>query len=272
MKSPFKKLFRLFRPKKVGLALGSGGARGFAHLGVIKVLLENNIPIDYISGSSIGSIVAAYYALNLDIKGLEDISLGLKKRDMLKFIDLNNPSVSILRGNKVKRFLEELFEDRTFKDTKIPLRIGATALEDGKKVVFKEGKLVDAIMASGAFPGVFPVVTHNGKHLVDGGLADALPIDMVEELGADVIIGVDIYNFGNYKAKKYGMREVLERTYQLLLAKLSNYEEKSYKKNVVVIRPVISQVGTFDFFGAEKKIKIGVDAAKEALPKIQGLI
>ena len=164
MKS-IRDLFRPFLKKKVGLALGSGGARGFAHIGVIKVLEENNIPIDCIAGTSIGAVAAAYYALNLNITGLEEMSLGFKKSKILSWIDLNNPAVSLVKGKKLRKFLLELFGNKTFKDTMIPLSIGATALEDGKRVVFREGRIVDAIIASSSIPGIFPVVRHNEKHL-----------------------------------------------------------------------------------------------------------
>ena len=130
--------------KKIGLALGSGGARGYAHVGVIKVLQKNKIPIDYVAGTSIGSIVGGYFALNLNTKKLETVGLDFTAKDIWKkLIDLNNPKQSLIKGNKIRDFLKQFLGEKRFKDTKIPLAIGATDIETGKTIVFKKGKIID---------------------------------------------------------------------------------------------------------------------------------
>jgi NTE family protein len=108
--------------KKIGLALSSGGARGFSHIGVIKALMENKTPIHYIVGTSMGSIIAAYYALHKDVTGLELIVDDFNKADMLSLIDVNDPRKSIVKGDRARLFLKRIFGDKTFADTKIPLR------------------------------------------------------------------------------------------------------------------------------------------------------
>ena len=260
--------------KKVGLALGSGGARGYAHIGVIKSLRKNNIPIDYIAGTSMGAIIAAYYALHLDISGLEKIALDFKKMDMLKVIDVNNPKVSIVKGQKAKDFLRKILGKSSFNDTKIPLRIGTTALEDGSKIILDKGNIVDAIMMSSAFPGVFPPVKYSSKHFVDGGLADATPIDLVKDIGAEVVIAVDLFSLDYYKKRPYEkMSEVLERTYEIIMARLSEYSMKEYGENIVLIKPKTGKDSqTFDFYNAKKNIKSGEAETHRHIEKIKELI
>ncbi len=259
--------------KKVGLALGSGGARGYAHIGVIKVLLENKIPIDYVSGASIGALIGSYYALNEEVKGIEEISLNLKKTDLIKLIDLNDPRVSLVKGQNIRGFLKNIFKNKTFEDTKIPLRLVATSLETGKKVVFKSGDIIDAIMSSGAFPGVFPAVEYKGDYLVDGGLADGLPVDIVKEMGADVVVAVDLYGFDPFVMKKNNINQVLDRTYKLLISKLSDYKSKEYDKSVIILKPKIGKgFDTFAFDNAKEKIKTGEDEARKFIKQIKRLV
>jgi NTE family protein len=260
--------------KKLGLALSSGGARGLAHVGVIKVLRKNNIPIDHVAGTSMGALVAAYYALNDDIMEFEKLLLKFRKRDLLKLIDVNDPRVSLVKGEKVRKFLKNLFGNKTFKDTKIPLKIGATALENGSKVIFSTGKIIDAVMASGAFPGVFPVVKYKRKHLVDGGLADATPVDLVKKMGADVIVAVDLFSLEYYKNRRYQtMKEVLERTYEIIMSKLADYKEKEYGKNIIVLKPKTGKrIQTFAFYNAKKNIRAGEIEAEKHLRKIKRLL
>ncbi len=260
--------------KKLGLALSSGGARGFAHIGVIKVLEDNKIPINCVSGTSMGAAIAAYYALNLEIRNLEKVLIDFRKRDMLKLVDVNDPRVSIVKGKKVREFLKPFFGNKTFNDIKIPLAIGATALEDGSKVTFRKGKIIDAVMASGAFPGVFPPVKYRGKHLVDGGLADATPVDLVNKLGAEVIIAVDLFSLTKNKKRTYSkITDVLGRTYEIIMSKLADYKIKGYGKNIVVLQPETGpRIQTFAFYNAKKNIKAGEIEAKKHLKKIKKLL
>jgi NTE family protein len=259
--------------KKVGLVLGSGGARGYAHIGVIKVLLENDIPIDYISGASIGSVVGAYFALKKDVAGLENAVLSIKKQDLLRFVDFNDPRVSLIKSEKIRKFLNWLYEDKSFEDTKIPIKVVATSLESGKKIVIDSGKLIDAVMSSSAIPGIFPIVEYKKNHLIDGGISDGLPVDIAEKQGAQVIIAVDLYSYDYYEFKKNNVKEILERTYRILLEKLSELNSMQYKKNIILLQPKAKKgFGTFAFDNAKEKIAAGEKAAREALPKIMEMI
>ncbi len=260
--------------KKVGLALSSGGARGFSHIGVIKVLKKHNINVECVAGTSMGALVAAYYALFLDVAGLEKTALSFRRGDLLKLIDFNDPRLSLVKGEKVKAFLKSIFGYMTFSDTKIPLKIGATSLQDGSKVIFSSGKIVDAVMASGAVPGVFPPVRYKGQDLVDGGLSDATPVEIVRAMGANMIVAVDLFGLERQKSRTYAnTRDAVERAYCILMSKLSSYETEKYAKNIVVLRPKTgSRIQTFSFYNAEKNIRAGEIEAMKKISEIKKLL
>jgi len=256
---------------KVGLALSSGGARGFSHIGIIKILEKNNIPIDYIAGTSMGALVGAHYSLYKDVKILEEFALSFKRKDFLKYLDINDPRISLIKGEKAKELLKRTFGDATFKNTKIPVRIGATALEDGSRIILKSGKLWRAVLASGSVPGLLPPVYYKGKHLVDGGLADATPVDIVSGMGADVIIAIDLYKIEKVKLKKNcSSRQVIRRTQDIVMSKLAYYSAQEYGKNIIVIKPKLGDKVDFAaFYKAQEKIKGGELAAKKAMKEIK---
>lgn len=258
---------------KLGIALSSGGARGFAHIGVIKELIKNKIKIDYLTGTSMGAIIAIFYGLYGEIKTAERMALSFRKREALRLVDLNDPRKSLVKGNKVKLLLKKYFGNKTFRDLKIPVKVGATALENGSQVILDKGKLIDAAMASGAFPGVFPPIKYKGQHLVDGGLADAAPVKLVKSMGADIIIAVDLFNLGHIKQKSYSMMQVLERTYEILISNLSKYSEKEYGDHILVLKPEAgSRIETFYFHKAKIYIEAGEKEAKKKMSKIKKLL
>lgn len=260
--------------KKIGLALSSGGARGFSHIGVLKVLMENKIPIDYIAGTSMGAVIASYYALFLEVKGMEKVAVEFKKRDMLKIVDFNDPRISIIKGDNLRKFLANIFGSKTFEDAKIPLRIGATSLQTGESVIFSKGSIVDAIMASGAFPGVLPTVKYNDMNLADGGLAATVPVKMTKEMGAEFIIAVNLFNQKSQKKRNFGnIVDVLERTIELLQAKLSEYELNEDVKNLYVLTPETgSRLQTFSFYNGKQNVEAGYNEAKKHIETIKALI
>ena len=177
--------------KKVGLALGSGGVRGLAHIGVLKALLKHNIPIDYLAGSSIGAWVAAHFSLYGDIAKTEDFTVGKKKEKFLSFLE-PNMSGGLVKGEKIEMLLDEWLGGSSFSDLKIPLKIVATNIISGQKVIFTEGKLATVVRASMAVPGLFKPVIINNQSLVDGGISDPVPVDLLRESGAEIIIAVNL--------------------------------------------------------------------------------
>lgn len=198
------------RHKKIALALSGGGLKLFTHVGVIKVLEENNIPIDFIAGTSAGAFVGGVYAFLKDIKKIEEMCLSFNSKN---FLPLFRPSLKrgFIKWQKVRDFLDRILKGATFKDLKIDFRATAVDLETGKLVVLSEGDLNTAILASCSIPLVFEPVVRDGKILADGGLRNPLPINVAKEAGADVIIAVNLKNSSYVKRKfkkKNGFRAI----------------------------------------------------------------
>ena len=257
---------------KIGIALGSGGARGLAHIGVLKTLEENNIPIDYIAGVSVGSIAGAYYSLNREIASLEKKVLQLTKKDLLKLIDLTSPKRALISGDKIKNFIGELINNKSFSDTKIPLRLITTDLCSGEEIQITEGKLVDAIRASISLPGIFPPVKLNGRLLLDGGIVNPTPVDVVKQMGADIVIGVDLTMKYPIKLENPNIIETLMQSFGILRTQTTKLNVNNIK-NAIMIRPNFSGVlDSYRFYENRKFIEEGKKVTKEVLPKIKDLI
>ncbi len=256
---------------KIGIALGSGGARGMSHIGVLKVLEENNIPIDCIVGCSMGAIIGASYALNPDIKEGEEKLLSLTKRDLFGLIDLASPGKALISGKKIKNFIRKFVNDKSFSDTKIPLKVVATDLESGKEVIISKGKLADAVRASIGTPGIFLPVRFGKRLLIDGGVVNPTPIDVVKKMGADIIIGVDLTTQTNSKFKNPSIIKTLVQSFRALRAQTvkSNFYNI---KNTIIIKPQLSSIDSYKFYDAQKFIEEGEKATKKVLSKIKKLI
>jgi NTE family protein len=258
------------RPK-IGLALGSGGARGIAHIGVIKILEKNKIPIDFIAGASAGVLVGAYYALKREISGIEKICLGLTKKKVLYFIDPINPKKALIAGNKIKKEICKILEDRDFNDIKIPLTVVATNLENGQEVHIKKGNLADAVRASIGIPGIFYPSRLNDKWLVDGGLVNATPVDVAKEMGADIVIAVDLTMSNESKFKNPTIVGTLVQSFDIIRTELTKLKIQSVN-DLVLIRPIIddrNEIDSLRFYEAKRFIKAGEEAAEKALPEIR---
>jgi NTE family protein len=177
--------------KKLGLALGSGGARGLYHIGVLKALAKHNIPIDYIAGSSVGAWVGAYYALYQDIERLEELTGGMKTEKLASMIEFSL-SGGLIKGEKLERLLDGWLKGARFSNAKIPFRAVATDLLTGTPFVFETGKIAPALRASMAIPGAFKPVAYKDKILIDGGVSNPVPDDIVRQMGADVVLAVNL--------------------------------------------------------------------------------
>ena len=178
--------------KTVGLVLGSGSSRGWAHIGAIEALEEEKIPIDYIAGCSIGSYVAAIYASG-SLKSLKEFVLRMDGKKVFSYFDVVFPRSGLLNGTKRLKELYSMHADAAdFSDLKIPLMMVATDLATGKKVVLKSGSILNALRATMSIPGLFAPVKVKGRWLVDGGLVDPVPVGVARALEADVVIAVDL--------------------------------------------------------------------------------
>ncbi|MCD6294801.1 MAG: patatin-like phospholipase family protein [Deltaproteobacteria bacterium] len=178
-------------PGKVGLALGSGSARGWAHIGVIKALTEAGIRVDYIAGTSIGAVVGAVYASG-KIETLENVVRQFDWKQIVSFFDIVFPKSGLIDGNKVADFVRTHVAPGNIEDLGLPFRVISTDLETGSEVVIQEGDVIEAVRASISIPGIFTPVRKDGVILLDGGLVNPVPVSVVREMGADFVIAVDL--------------------------------------------------------------------------------
>lgn len=210
--------------KKIGLALGSGGVRGLAHLGVIKALIKNGIEISYLSGSSIGAWVGAHYALYRDIEKTANYTAGKKKEKIASFLE---PTTSgLIKGEKLELMLNEWLGNSSFSDLKIPFAVAATDLITGNKLVLKNGNVAKAVRASMAVPGFFKPVVINNWAVVDGGLSNPVPVDLVKEMGAEIVIAVNLdfsAGFPNVSPEKVSLSDVAGGTVEIMRHHLAQY-------------------------------------------------
>ncbi len=178
---------------KIGLALGIGGAKGLAHIGVIKVLEKNNIPINFIAGSSIGALIGAHYAIFKDIKKIEEIVLTTNWRTSFNLFD---PTLKggFIKGNKVEKLMDSWFNGKDFNDIQIPLSVVTTDLITGQEININSGDFLKAVRSSLSVPTIFKPVKYKEHLLVDGGLSNPVPDDLARRMGADIVIVVNLDN------------------------------------------------------------------------------
>ena len=254
--------------KKVGLALSGGAARGFAHLGVVKILAENQIPIDFIAGTSAGSIVGAAVACALDIA--EIIEIG-KKMSWFKVSGFPYSAKGLLSNAPMGELLRKNLPYEKIEDLPIPYAAVACALETGEEVVFKDtGDLPTAIRASCAIPGVFVPVEHDGRHLIDGGVTSLVPAQAVKEMGAEIVIAVDVNAAGmDYSSVPSTFLGVLFQSAMLMIR--SAGKNQHYRADVVII-PQIAHLRPDEIGKMEEFIKLGEEAAREKIDEIKRLV
>lgn len=271
----------MIKRKKVGLALGSGGAKGAALVGVLKVLEKNKIPIDVISGSSIGSAVGALYAYKPDAKELEKIT---RETPWRKLLDYTFPKKGLIKGEEFEKFLRKKLDDSSFEDLKIPLHVSTFDLEQKREVIFSKGDVTRAVRASCSIPGAFIPVIMKDQLLVDGGIVDPLPVQALRKAGCDIVIGV---NLGAVKEKKPlfaqestnkqierklpSIIDTIQNSLRVMESRVGALEIERHKPDVL-INLYIPKLGTFDDTKIDMTIKKGEAAARKKIPQIKRLI
>lgn len=185
-------------PIKVGLALGSGAARGLTHIGVLKAIEEKGIKISYISGTSMGALIGGAYALGFAVEEIEKIALQTDWKLMAKLFSPTLPVSSLMNTSYLTEFLNTLYGNKTFEDLRIPFSAIATDIQTGKMVVIDNGDLITAIRASISIPIVLTPVTYGEYKLVDGGLVNPTPVDIVKNMKMDKVIAVNLRKFSTY--------------------------------------------------------------------------
>ncbi|MEY2191342.1 patatin-like phospholipase family protein [Neobacillus sp. BF23-41] len=250
---------------KIGLALGSGGARGFAHLGVIKALKDAGIPIHLIAGSSMGALVASFYGAGIDMDRLYKLSTAFKRK---YFLDFTVPKMGFISGKKVKEFIKVFTHGKNIEDLSIPIGIVATDLLTGEKVVFQTGPVANAVRASISIPGIFVPEKYNGRILVDGGVSDRIPVSVAKEMGADIVIAVDVSRVKR-NAEITSIYDVIMQSIDIMQAEIINNREIAAS---VMIRPPVEIYSSRAFTNIDEIINLGEEEAKKHLKQIKTVI
>lgn len=226
------------KQKSVGLALGSGAVRGYAIIPVIKRLEKEKIGIEAVSGSSVGSLIGAYYALHGEIDSFFEQVKGMSRADFMKLIDPNNPKVSVFKGKKIHKFLgEKFFGDKTFKDTGISITICVTDPRDKKPVYLSQGKLVDAVMASISIPGLVPPFKIGRRLFIDGGVLDPVPTRPLLEAGLKKVVGINLTGF-RHNSKKEAVTNFIPALMNSLYMMMKRLAEKEDDPRLFMLNPL----------------------------------
>ena len=252
------------RAPRLGLALGGGAARGFAHVGVIQVLEANGIHPDVIAGTSAGSLVAALYASGKDAAELERAALSMDEATLTDWI-LPLVSRGLMRGEALARYVRQAVGGKLIEQMKLPLGILATDLGTGQGVLFRRGDAAQAVRASSAVPGVFNPVAIAGREYVDGGLVAPVPVRQVREMGAEVVLAVDI-SADPQDLPSNGLLSLLPKTTAIMGQSINRLELAGAN---VVVRPALAGVGSADFTSRQRSIDAGRVAMQAALPRLK---
>lgn len=252
--------------RRTGLVLGAGSARGLAHIGVMQVLLDNNIPFDFIVGSSMGAMVGGIYACGADLYMLGKLAENI---DASIFYDVQVPRLGFMKGRKVMEFLNLLTKKKTFDDLDVPVAVVATDVVSGKRVVLEKGNVADAIRASISIPGIFYPVKKDDMVLVDGAVSDRLPVEVARIKGAEVVIAVDV-TFGE------GKKVIIRNALDVILASLDILQKQQFDlispSADILIQPEVGGFSPRDFDQAHKIITLGRKAAEAKIEEIKAKI
>jgi NTE family protein len=255
--------------KKIGLALGSGGTRGLAIIGVLKVFDKYGINIDYIAGSSIGSIIGGVYAIDKDIKKLEEFVLGLSYKGILKSLFIVNPNGGLPKGKKPFSEIEDYVGGRKIENLKLPFAAITTDKESGEAVIIKQGSLTDAMRASSSIPLVLPPFKLANLELIDGGFSQQVPVETVKNMGADVVIAVNL----SEKTLSYNKKSKISLIHHYMLLLFKNLAAENCRHADVVVSPNFSSIDWIDNIKNRMTlISEGERAAEEKIHQILNLI
>ena len=252
------------KPKAVvALALGGGASKGFAHIGIIKVLKENNIPVKVVTGTSAGSIVGSLYASGMSPDRLELEAEILGKTDL---VDLTLSSSGFIKGEKLQNYINQKVGNRPIQQLPIKFAAVATDFESGKAVAFNRGNVGQAVRASASIPNVFQPTMIGGRRYVDGGLSQPVPVSAAKKQGANFIIAVDI-SARPVKNVNQGFFSYLDQTFNVMSIPLLQHELGQAN---VVIKPQVLEMGSIGGFDQKRRaIQLGEEAARAALPEIK---
>jgi len=254
---------------KVALVLGGGAARGFAHIGVIRALEQEKIPIDLVVGTSVGSLIGAIYASDRNSFELEWTAFALEKDDIFDYGLLNAfTGMGAAKGDKIEAFIKSKVPVANIEGLKIPFAAVATDLQRGTRVVLDTGSVGRAVRASSAIPGVFQPVEHQGKLLVDGGVIDNVPVSVARDKGADIVIAVDI----GKQVSNFNIADIIDVMFQAItIMSAENAKFRKQEANILIV-PNIGDVGMLDFAQKKRCMQAGIEATQKMMPEIKAAI
>ncbi|MBB4210143.1 NTE family protein [Rhodothalassium salexigens DSM 2132] len=268
------------RRGKLGLALGAGGALGWAHIGVIRTLMKAGILPDIVTGCSMGAVVGACYADDR-MDHLEEVAAGLGLFDMMRLIDIRFGKGGFLGGDRIREMIDEPFRGKTMDRLKRPFAVVASDLCTGDCVVLDRGPVAEAVRASIAVPGVFRPVVRGDQILVDGGITEPVPVNLARRMGATRVIAVDV--MGDYpgRVRQLRLREKLDQqkvdtasvaqaAYGLLLTQFDE-ARLTIQDPDIVIRPQTGHMNAVDFLKVEELVQEGEAAATDALAALRAI-
>ena len=252
-------------PAKVALVLGAGAAKGFAHVGVIKVLEAQKIPVHMIVGTSAGSFVGSLYAYGYNSFQLQDLALNLNKDDV---VDLTLPDNGFIRGEKLERYVNWALKGTAIEKLRTPFYAVATDIVTGERMVFGQGNTGMAVRASCSVPGVFQPPKFGGKTYVDGGVVDPLAVDVARQYGANVVIAVDISGGVSSAAPQTTLDTIL-KSIDIMYNRITAHQ---VSRADIVIRPKVGHISGSDLSRRHEAILEGEKATMAALPAIQQIL
>lgn len=249
---------------KIGLALGSGASKGFAHIGVLKVLEKIGLRPDYIAGSSIGSIIGALYASGMTPSMMEGIANNI---DAKLCYDIGFSRRGFMNGRKVEDLIKLLTRDMDFKDLPIPLAVTAVDLIKCERVIINEGKVYKGVRASISIPGLFQPVHVGDRVLIDGGMLERVPVNVVRDMGADIVIGVDVAFRGEHRPPENFIETILQ-SMEVMELEILKYNVPS---DDIIIQPDVTLNNAMSLNNVDIAIEAGEKAALQMLDKLKAL-
>ncbi|MFH1848128.1 MAG: patatin-like phospholipase family protein [Candidatus Omnitrophota bacterium] len=252
-----------FKKKKTALVLGGGSARGFAHIGVLKVFEEEGFKFDMVVGTSIGALIGAGYCLGARIDTIYKEAVKMRAADIL---DITISRMGLTEGNKLENKIRGIVGDARFEDLKVPLAVTATDIETGENIYFTSGELLMVIKASCSIPGIFKPVDLGGRMLIDGGMRQSVPVDIALKLGANFIVAVDV-GFCIRKGRITSMLGVIMQSIQIMGGELNKRQARL--ADIVISPELGGEIDQLAFDKAEIIIKSGEEAARKAVPALR---
>lgn len=253
------------RPARIAIVLGAGASKGFAHIGVLKILEANQIPIHMIVGTSAGSFVGSLYAYGYNAFQLQKMSLAIEKSDI---VDLTIPDNGFIKGEKLEEYINRLVNNTPLEKMRIPFYAVATDLLNGQEVVFGKGNTGNAVRASCSIPGIFRPVNIGGRLYADGGIVSPVAVEAARRMGADIVIAVDISSDIDVSQPQNTIETIL-KAINIMYSKVAGQQ---ISRADVIIRPKVSFIGSADFDKRHEAVIEGERAALGALPRIKEIV